>query len=116
MNKELFALQLERARLLEQIVQQRATLIDQLTALKSASATAGRVLGTGQAIFNRLRRYPLMVVVGLCLAWALRPQSAWRLITRGLLILRVWRTLRAFLPEAALLPLYQFVRQRFAGR
>jgi YqjK-like protein len=115
-NKKLLALHLERGRLLERIAHQRTTLAMQLAPLQKMSASAGRVMVTARSGLAYIRSHPAGVAAVLSTLVMLRPRGTWRLLRRGLVIWRSWRTLRALIPEAIRSPLYKFIWQRYASR
>lgn len=116
MNKQLLALHLERGRLLERIAQQRLTLVKQLQPLQKTSDAASRTTALVQAGIGYLYGHPWAVLAALSAAVLVRPHSAWRLLRRGLIVWRSWRTINGLIPEAARASLYKFIRRSYVKR
>ena len=101
MNPKLAELHRQRGELQERIGAQRLTLATQLAPLREASSIVLRV----QTLINEwvlyLRTHPLQVAAALVGFGLLKPQRTWRWLWRGVGLWRSWRTLRAWVPAAA---------------
>ena len=98
-NKRLSELQLQRGRLLERIVSQRATLAREARPLVAVMTTTDRYLGRVQRGMNYLKAHPSIATIGVAALLFVRGGRLWQWARRGVVVWRVWHTLEGRLRD-----------------
>ncbi len=106
-----------RGQLVERIGHQRAALARDLAPVRSTLNTADQALGAARNGLHFLKAHPLVVTLLLSSLVAFKPGRVVRLLRRGLVVWKTWRTLRAWGPRSlsSSLPrrVWQFVQRRY---
>ncbi|MDR2507676.1 MAG: YqjK-like family protein [Candidatus Accumulibacter sp.] len=87
-------LQIQRGRLLERVACQRAAMREKIAPVQRALDTADRAVAGIQAGALYLKRRPWMIGLMAAAVFALKGRRVFRLLKRGFILWRTWRSLR----------------------
>lgn len=91
MQQRLIELHEQRGRLLERIVDQRATLARQLLPVQDALRIGDRASSALQEVKQFLLRNSMATSIALLSALLFKPRTVWRWSRRGFIAWRTWR-------------------------
>lgn len=87
-------LQIQRGRLLERVVYQRAAMREKIVPIQRALDTADRAVAGVRVGALYLKHRPWMIGLMAAAVFALKGRRVFRLLKRGFVLWRTWRSLR----------------------
>lgn len=99
MNRQLNELHLQRGRLLERIVTQRAAMGHAAQPVRASLYKADRLLARVRSLVSYVKQHPSIAGLAVAAMFIVKADRAWRWTKRGFFAWRAWRLVRGRLAE-----------------